>query len=407
MAYSLWIALLMLPVLVHSQSGEELVDNEPRILCTSHLSVSAANSLTCHLDDDTDDDDEMEDIKVMSLCYTDDKKQRCLKEKGNNVTFTDLDTLQSYNLTVQLKRGGTFWKTMSLKKIIKPRSPWVVNATFLRSSNRALIYIGNPYLKDYLKPSNQLFQLRIWSVKNTLVKNITYQPLIIEGDEYLHKNTEYHVKVRAKPSGGYFDGSWSEWSASISFSTNTGIFYFFIFLFHLYLTRIHSFIWPSIPHPKHTLLQIPQTYEPMKHGPPVSFNPEVFSDLNIQLVEPDKEQDLTSLPPDSDSHRLAEVKDQYLIQERDGDTMSCHTTSSGGSETILLRCESPGVHLNCGARSSRNSGSTVGILDLRSDFESVETDDSDGNIGPEGLGATQQGGKDEAYVTMSSFYQIQ
>nr|XP_046162943.1 interleukin-7 receptor subunit alpha-like [Oncorhynchus gorbuscha] len=423
MAYSLWIALLMLPVLVHSQSGEELVDNEPRILCTSHLSVSAANSLTCHLDDDTDNDDEMEDIKVMSLCYTDDKKQRCLKEKGNNVTFTDLDTLQSYNLTVQLKRGGTFWKTMSLKKIIKPRSPWVVNATFLRSSNRALIYIGNPYLKDYLKPSNQLFQLRIWSVKNALVKNITYQPLIIEGDEYLHKNTEYHVKVRAKPSGGYFDGSWSEWSASISFSTNTETdvqvlsYSLIVTIASLLLVtlavglfwrkQIHSFIWPSIPHPKHTLLQIPQTYEPMKHGPPVSFNPEVFSDLNIQLVEPDKEQDLTSLPPDSDSHRLAEVKDQYFIQERDGDTTSCHTTSSGGSETILLRCESPGVHHNGGARSSRNSGSTVGILDLRSDFESVETDDSDGNIGPEGLGATQQGGKDEAYVTMSSFYQIQ
>uniref|UniRef100_A0A4W5PRS0 Interleukin 7 receptor n=1 Tax=Hucho hucho TaxID=62062 RepID=A0A4W5PRS0_9TELE len=172
MAYSLWIALLMLPVLVHSQSGEQLVDNEPRILCTSHLSVSAANSLTCHLDDDTDDDDGMEDIKAMSLWTNimDYKKQRCLKEKGNNVTFTDLDTLQLYNLTVQLKRGGTFWKTMSLKKIIKPRSPWVVNATFLRSSNQALVYIGNPYLKDYLKPSNQLFQLRIWSVKNTLVQ---------------------------------------------------------------------------------------------------------------------------------------------------------------------------------------------------------------------------------------------
>ncbi|XP_029547771.1 interleukin-7 receptor subunit alpha isoform X1 [Salmo trutta] len=423
MAYSLWVALLMLPVLVHSQSGEELVDNEPRILCTSHLSVSAANSLTCHLDDDTDDDDEMEDIKAMSLCYTDYKKQRCLKEKGNNVTFTDLDTLKSYNLTVQIKRGGTFWKTMSLEKIIKPRSPWVVNATFVRSSNRALIYIGNPYLQDYLKPSNQLFQLRIWSVKNTLVKNITYQPLIIEGDDYLHKNTEYHVKVRAKPSGGYFDGSWSEWSTSISFSTNTEtdvqvLSYFLIVPIAALLLvtlavglfwgkQIHSFIWPSIPHPKHTLLQIAQTYEPMKQGPPVSFNPEVFSDLNIQLVEPDKEQDLTSLPPDSDSHRLAEVKDQCLIQERDGDTTSCHTTSSGGSETILLRCESPGVHLNGGAGSSGNSGSTVGILDLRSEFESVETDNTDSNIGPEGLGATQQGGKDEAYVTMSSFYQIQ
>uniref|UniRef100_A0A4W5PXA5 Interleukin 7 receptor n=1 Tax=Hucho hucho TaxID=62062 RepID=A0A4W5PXA5_9TELE len=405
MAYSLWIALLMLPVLVHSQSGEQLVDNEPRILCTSHLSVSAANSLTCHLDDDTDDDDGMEDIKTTEHQLTnimDYKKQRCLKEKGNNVTFTDLDTLQLYNLTVQLKRGGTFWKTMSLKKIIKPRSPWVVNATFLRSSNQALVYIGNPYLKDYLKPSNQLFQLRIWSVKNTLVKNITHQPLIIEGHEYLHKNTEYHVKVRAKPSGGYFDGSWSEWSASISFSTNTGKKGLVSKKHSMISGLILSFIWPSIPHPKHTLLQIAQTYEPMK-GPPVSFNPEVFSDLNIQLVEPDKEQDQ---PPDSDSHRLTEVKDQCLIQECDGDTTTCHTTSSGGSETILLRCESSGVHLNAEAGSSGNSGSTVGILDLRRDFESVETD-SDGNIGPEELGATQQGGKDEAYVTMSSFYQIQ
>ncbi|KAK6322063.1 hypothetical protein J4Q44_G00068550 [Coregonus suidteri] len=423
MAYSLWIALLMFPVLVHCQSGGELVDNEPRILCTSHLSVLAGNSLTCHLDDDADDDDEIEDIKAMGLCYTDDKKQRCLTKKGNNVTFTDLDTLQSYNLTVQFKRGGTFWKRMSLREIIKPRSPWVVNATFLRTSNRALIYIGNPYLNDYLKHNNQLFQLRIWSVKNTLVKNMTYQPLIIEGDEYLHKNTEYHVKVRAKPNGGYFDGSWSEWSASLSFSTNAETdvqllsYSFIVPIAALLLVtlavglfwrkQIHSFIWPSIPHPKHTLLQIAQTYEPMKQGPPVSFDPEVFSDLNIQQVEPDKEQDLTAQPPDSDSHRLAEVKDQCLIQECNRDTTSCHTTSSGWSEAILLRCESPGEHLDAGAGSSGNSGSTVGILDLRSDIESMETDDSDGNIGPEGLGATQQGGKDEAYVTMSSFYQIQ
>ncbi|XP_020312960.1 interleukin-7 receptor subunit alpha isoform X1 [Oncorhynchus kisutch] len=422
MAYSLWIALLLLPVLVHSQSGREWADNEPRILCTSHLSLSSPNTLTCYLDDDNGDD-EIEHVKAMTLCYS--KRigeQRCLTEKGNNVTFTNLDTLSPCNLTIQLKGGSTFWKTILLAKIIKPMSPWVVNVTFLGSSNRALIYIGNPYLNDYLKARNQLFQFHIWSVKNTLFHSITYQPLIIEGDEYLHKNTEYHVKVRAKPNGGYFEGSWSEWSVPLSFRTDeetkTDVqmlsYSLIVAIFSLLLVtlavsifwriQIHSFIWPSIPHPKHTLLQIVQTYEPMKQGQPLSFNPEVFSDLKIQLVELDEEQHVTAQTPDSNAHHLTEVKDQYLIQECDGDTKSCHSTSSGGSEAILLRCESPGEHPNFGAGSS---GSTMGILDLKSDTESVETDDSDGNIGPEGLVATQQGDKGEVYVTMSSFYQTQ
>ncbi|KAK6315784.1 hypothetical protein J4Q44_G00133080 [Coregonus suidteri] len=361
MAYSLWIALVLLPVLVHSQSGREWADNEPRILCTSHLSLLSPNTLTCHLDDDNEDD-EIEDVKAMTLCYSESSdEQRCLTENGNNVTFTDLATLPLYNLTIQLNRGSTFWKTIILAKIIKPMSPWVVNVTFLWSSNQAFIYIGNPYLNDYLKPNNQLFQFRIWSVKNTLVQNITYQPLIIEGDEYLHKNTEYHVKVRAKPNGKYFDGSWSEWSASLSFRTDaeTNVqmltYSLIVAIFDLLLVtlavsifwrkQIHSFIWPSIPHPKHTLLQIVQTYEPMKQGQPLSFNPEVFSDLNIQPVELAGEQHVTAQPTDSDA--------QYLTE---------------------------------------------------SDTESVETDDSDGNVGSEALGATQQ---DEVYVTMSSFYQIQ
>ncbi|XP_041753772.1 interleukin-7 receptor subunit alpha isoform X2 [Coregonus clupeaformis] len=416
MAYSLWIALVLLPVLVHSQSGREWADNEPRILCTSHLSLLSPNTLTCHLDDDNEDD-EIEDVKAMTLCYSESSdEQRCLTENGNNVTFTDLATLPLYNLTIQLNRGSTFWKTIILAKIIKPMSPWVVNVTFLWSSNQAFIYIGNPYLNDYLKPNNQLFQFRIWSVKNTLVQNITYQPLIIEGDEYLHKNTEYHVKVRAKPNGKYFDGSWSEWSASLSFRTDaeTNVqmltYSLIVAIFDLLLVtlavsifwrkQIHSFIWPSIPHPKHTLLQIVQTYEPMK-GQPLSFNPEVFSDLNIQPVELAGEQHVTAQPTDSDAQYLTEVKDQCLIQECDGDTKSCHSTSTGGSEAILLRCESPGEHLNFGAGST---DSNMCILDLKSDTESVETDDSDGNVGSEGLGATQQ---DEVYVTMSSFYQIQ
>uniref|UniRef100_A0A3P8Z9K2 Fibronectin type-III domain-containing protein n=2 Tax=Esox lucius TaxID=8010 RepID=A0A3P8Z9K2_ESOLU len=415
MAGSLWIAL-MFPVLAYSQSGGEWIDNvpEPTVLCTSHLSVLPPNSLTCHLEDDGKDDDEMDDIKDMTLCNK--NGESCRTENGNNVTFTKLYPSQMYNLTIHLKRGGTFWKSIQLKKIIKPKSPWLVNTTYLTSSNRVFIYIGNPYLNDYLKPNNQLFQLRIWSVKNTLVQNTTDQPLIIQGDEYLYRNNEYHVKVRAKPNGGFFDGSWSEWSASLSFRTDTEtdpqmmhytftmvVVFLLLCILALIMFRrkqIQSFIWPSIPHPKHTLVHI---YKPIK-GPLVSFNPEVFGDLNIHLVEP--EEEVTGRTPNSEAHPLTEVKDQFLLQ-CSGDTMSCTSSNSGGSDATLLRCESPGDHLDFGTGNSMSSGSTVGILDLRSDTDSMETNDSEGNVGVERLSTTQKPGRDEAYVTMSSFYQIQ
>ncbi|KAJ7987119.1 hypothetical protein DPEC_G00335450 [Dallia pectoralis] len=409
MAYSLLIGLLV-PVLVCCQSGGVWTDNEPTILCTSHLSVHEANSLICYFEDD--DNETLEDIEQMTL--SDGKIY--LREKGNNITSSKLVPLQNYKLIISLKRGVSYTKSINLKNIIKPRSPWIVNATYLASPHRVNIYIGHQYKGDYLTSNNQLFQLLIWSVKNTLVPNITEQLFILEGDEYLYGNTEYHVKVRAKPNGLYFDGSWSEWSASIGFRTGPETTPEQMMLYSLTMVvvvlllgtsafiftwrkQIQSFVWPSIPHPKHTLFHM---YKPIK-GPLVSFNPEVFSDRNIQVVEPE-EEDVTARTPDSDA--LAEVKGQSLLQ-CSGETMSCSSGSSDGSDATLLRCTSPGDRVDSRAGNSLSSGSTVGILDLKSDTDSVGTDDSDGNVCVVAVSATRKPGNDEAYVTMSSFYQSQ
>ncbi|KAL0965692.1 hypothetical protein UPYG_G00284520 [Umbra pygmaea] len=413
MACSVWIALLF-PVLVRSQSGEYPADpTEPRIVCTSKISIFN-NNLTCQLDDTDNDDDEVEDVNTMTLCFN---GKQCITEKGNKVKFANLKIMSIYNLTIQLNSGGIFWKEINLKRIVKPTRPFVENATFLSSSNRVVINIGDPYKNDYLE-NNQLFQLRIWSAKNDLVRNITYLNVFIDGDEYFHKNTEYHVKVRAKPNGKYFAGFWSEWSPSLSFRTDkeadvqmlpyslivltVAVLLGTLTISIFWRKEIQSFIWPSIPHPKHTLIH---SGKPLK-GLLVSFNPEVFSDLNIQLVEPEKEQDFTAQPPDADTHPLAEVKGQLLLQECSGDTTSCRSISSGESDSTLLRCDSPEERSDLGAGCSGSSDFTVGILDLRSDTDSVETDDSNGNMGADRLGPTQQGGKDEAYVTMSSFYSV-
>ncbi|KAM6984856.1 interleukin-7 receptor subunit alpha, partial [Aplochiton taeniatus] len=154
----------------------------------------------------------------------------CFTEPGNNVTSKKLENIiVSYNVTLQLKGGDTFTKSIDLRKIVKPKSPWVVNATFHHKSNRAEIHIGNRYLKNYLQPDKQLFELHLWSDRHTLNFNITSGPLFIEG-EYLRKDTEYHVKVRAIPTGGYFEGFWSDWSTPLSFITHSGKDYGSIYL---------------------------------------------------------------------------------------------------------------------------------------------------------------------------------
>ncbi|XP_046901195.1 interleukin-7 receptor subunit alpha isoform X2 [Hypomesus transpacificus] len=383
MAQIWWIALLLVPTTTLAQSGDPDDDDGASLTCSSDISIHL-NNLTCLLSEE-------EEVEVVTLCWFSEpgsQKTICLEESrpGKDVTFSNLEMLTVYNLTYRLMGGSVTKQKIELKKIVKPKTPWVVNTTYVPGSDTHLIQIGTPYKNDYLSQKLQ-FELEIWSADSLpLTPTISYQDYTIEG-EYLKKNTLYHIRVRAKPIGDYFKGFWSEWSPSVSFTTyredlrwdQPVLMYIlslaFVILLLLTMTavffwrkRIKSLIWPSIPHPKHTLVHL---YHPSKH-PPVSFNPEMFSDLSVRLV-----QKVPELSTDDSS-------------------------GTGASEATLL---SSAASNECSEMGSE--ATTMGLLDLGSgpDTTQTDTDAGDGDGVPESVEVRGRG-KEEAYVTMSSFYQV-
>ncbi|XP_071390042.1 interleukin-7 receptor subunit alpha [Centroberyx affinis] len=421
------LLLLLLPAGTEAQSGDMETDTEPRMTCTSHISRRGINSLTCSLvngnrDNEDDEDHEGDDIEGMTVCPHDKKQKtiQCVEQPGHTLTSAELIPITEYDLTVQLRRGGTMTKKLDLRKIVKPRSPEVWNATFHPELNKAVIYFRSTYQEDYLNLRTLLFQLDIWSAGNPPVsqQNISGEVVTIEG-EYLQKNAYYHVKVRTIPNR-YFEGTWSDWSPTVIFSTHIDseedpeerpvlLYYLTVGLVILSLVplsiflwkkKILTYMWPSIPHPKHTLVQI---YTPIK-GLPVSFNPEAFSDLKIYPVERIEEIEAESTAADD----ILNLKDPCSAQASSGETSGSSRSNTSlnteESEVSTLLCSSGGE--DC-PQSRSPSPSPAGVPQPRDGPDGTDASRPEHNTGknyPEMYGVTQQG-KDEAYVTMSSFYQ--
>uniref|UniRef100_A0A3B4YDM3 Interleukin 7 receptor n=1 Tax=Seriola lalandi dorsalis TaxID=1841481 RepID=A0A3B4YDM3_SERLL len=337
---------------------------EPRISCCSHITTEE-NSLTCRLlggrtDDEDDEDDDEDGIKKMTLWY---------------------DTLLFY---------------------FKPRRPQVWNVTFSPEAHQALIHIRTPYHKDYLRVDNQLFQLHIWTTGRRMIQNVSSEDTMRMDMEHLQRNTQYHVEVRSIPAK-FFRGSWSEWSDTFSFftpedvqeaSTNRQEVLYGLMvclvpvvlvtfsLVFFWKNKIFTYMWPSIPRPKDTLVQI---CKPNK-GLLLNFNPEEFSALKVCPVErtdvrPCENPESSVSPAAADS---CQSSDPCSTQNSD-----CRSTTSISTEELELS-----------ALLSR--GSSDGEDSLHSASPSPAEGNSGGNE-TEVFGGSQQ---EEAYVTMSSFYQI-
>ncbi|KAJ0057498.1 hypothetical protein NL108_009231, partial [Boleophthalmus pectinirostris] len=159
----------------------------------------------------------------------------------------------------------------------KPKSPHIYNVTL--NQDEALVQVQIPYQSDYLTVGDLRFQIQLWSEKTNLTRNMSSASMSI-GLDNLDGGTQYHVKVRAVP-WDYFQGSWSEWSHAVTFTTPTvetrnGLFAIggtsqnrYVHLWSIipaavvvvsvvftWKNKILTYIWPSIPHPKTTLMQI-------------------------------------------------------------------------------------------------------------------------------------------------------
>ncbi|CAB1423352.1 unnamed protein product [Pleuronectes platessa] len=408
---SVWTWFLLLMVGVQAQSGDTDTDGEPRISCSSHITTEV-NSLTCELlpghhddEDDEDDEDEGDGIKNMTLCSPDVSEGRrgvwCETGHGNTLSFREAPVVD-FNLTVQLKRGGEIWTRVDLKKIVKPRPPQLWNVTFNRESNKAVVHIQSPYHKDYLT-GNQMFQLHIWATdRPNMIQNISSESSMKIDMEHLRKNTKYHVKVRSIPVKP-LEGSWSEWSDTFSFYTPAGaqepddrqqmykvmlglivLVVVSVTVVFLWKKKILTIMWPIIPHPKETLVQIGK---PNK-GLLLNFNPEVFSALRVSSMSQCCDE------PESSPSPAEGAQSDHPSSTQSSD---CRSTTSVSTEELELSALLSGSSSAADASLHSASPSPVHHLLLEGRTERCS--------GANESEASAAGQQEEAYVTMSSFYQ--
>ncbi|XP_028273154.1 interleukin-7 receptor subunit alpha [Parambassis ranga] len=413
------LAVLLLATAAEAQSGDGDSDGEPRIRCTSDIMMSGS-SLTCRLleggggDDDDEDDD---GIERMSVCYSDlaDKSRiRCVEGSGDTVSSRHLLPLLDLNLTVHLKSGGNFSTAVSLEKIVRPRRPQVWNVTFDRENNQVVIYIRTPYHKDYLSVQNQEFQLHIFSARSDTTQNISSKDFLAVDIGHFQKHTEYHVRVRAIPQT--FQGSWSAWSDTFSFFPPAGeevpttedtqlppyirivclvsaVMMASSVVVVFWKKKIFSYMWPSIPHPKHTLVQI---CKPNK-GLLLNLNPEVISALNV--YPPQK----TALEEPEPMIRPAAAADDQSSDPCSTQSSDCRSATSASTEELELS-----ALLSRSSSDGEDSlqSATPSPVNVPRVMERPQTPPAEPPVRGNEAKAPGISPQEEAYVTMSSFYQL-
>ncbi|XP_068609154.1 interleukin-7 receptor subunit alpha [Brachionichthys hirsutus] len=414
---SLYWIFVMLPAVTRPHSGDG--DVEPRISCTSDITTER-RILTCKVvgggNEDDEDEEEADSIEKMTACYTDFSTKtvqtKCVTGSGDTIDSRELSLILDLNVTVHFNGGGQITRMIDMTKIVKPKSPQVWNVSLNQESNQVLIHIRTPYHKEYLQVRNQLFQLLIWSSESTTIQNLTSsEHIVMKIDvERFCKNTQYHIKVRAIPLKD-LQGTWSEWSNASSFFTpgedkipeqmiDRWKMYALaacIFLavvsssaLLVWKNKIFSYMWPRIPHPKHTLVQI---CKPNK-GLILNFQPEVISALRIYPVEKTEER----------PHEKTEPMTTGSADEGAPSGPPCSTQSSDGSASTTSVST---VELELSALLSRSSSDEEDTCSSSSNaFQRPPTPQAEASSGgqeAEVIGGSQQ---EEAYVTMSSLYHI-
>uniref|UniRef100_A0A3Q2QE45 Interleukin 7 receptor n=1 Tax=Fundulus heteroclitus TaxID=8078 RepID=A0A3Q2QE45_FUNHE len=403
------LLLLLEAACSRAQSGDADPDAELGLSCSSHISLSRC-SLTCRLlGRRGDDEDEGESIRSMRACQNSSgaDKKKCFRAHGDTVSSAKLYPVNQVNVTVRLKGGGRLSSTFLLQKIVKPMSPQVWNVTSEPELHRTRVFFQIPYNKDFLTLENQLFQLDLWTKgSHVTTQNVSKQDFLQIDMQHLRKNAEYQVRVRAIPQGA-LQGTWSEWSPVVTFSMGSGgetpewqmsvcavvlsllLLVVLLSAVVFWKHKIFTYMWPSIPHPKQTLVQI---CKPDK-GLLLNLNPEVFSFLKVHPLEISHSEEAEPPAGSADGCRSDCRSDSTQSSD-------CRSTTSVSTEelemsALLGRSSSDG-------EDSRRSGGPSPANTPPPGAEAQNPQRQHAGPG-DGFGPKQP---EEAYVTMSSFYQI-
>ncbi|XP_012874050.1 PREDICTED: interleukin-7 receptor subunit alpha [Dipodomys ordii] len=417
--------------------------------CYSQLEVDGAqHSLTCTFNDPDINSTNLEMEICGALmhvnCLSLNKMQKMYFLKTKRFLL-----IGESRICVKLGEKSIYCKIFDIVKIVKPDPPFDVQAIYREGANDFEVTFNMSYLhKTYAnrlihdvafrpeKEENNWTHMNLSNTRLTLLQR------------KLKPNTMYEIKVRSIPTD-YFEGFWSEWSPS-SFFRNPeikspgemnlilltvstlscfSIVLVVILACMLWEKRIKPIVWPSLPDHKKTLEQL---CKKPKRNLNVSFNPESFLDYPIHEVDGIQARDEAQgflqdiLPPQLGESGEQGIGGSVCSPNRPSESTTItpeafsreapHRDQAGNVSTcnslILPSCNSPnyregdknGPHVYLGLLPSPGTTDSIlsppfplqsGILTLNPVVQGPPIHTS--------LGPNQE----EAYVTMSSFYQNQ
>ncbi|KAM5191910.1 interleukin-7 receptor subunit alpha [Mantella aurantiaca] len=243
-------------------------------------------------------------------------------------------------------------------------------------------YVGNEYLKNQL-----IHQAAIrkegadWPVCENDTKMCPKSDSISLLKRNLEYSTKYEARVRSKPDGRFYDGSWSQWSETsyiytepndtfeknnagqeelgdfliVMFCCSAALFIFIIAIVLIKLfwkERIKPFIWPELPDHKNALEKL--CISPTKYLQ-ISFNPDFFDNYHINKVDYMKAQARTE-----DNLQITTTDTQ--LPKHLGPN-SCNGTSSAAA----VSKEAPALMIHTGqCRETRDHMATNGTHEILS-----------------------------------------
>ncbi|XP_066095854.1 interleukin-7 receptor subunit alpha isoform X1 [Saccopteryx bilineata] len=299
--------------LLHVVSGEsgyaqngDLEDAEPddySFSCYSQLeAIGSPHLLNCTFDDpevnSTNLEFEICGALVDVNCLNFSKLQGIYFIKTKNFLL-----IGESKICVKLEGKTLTCRKMNIANIVKPEAPFDVRVIYREEANEFVLTFNTSHLKDdYLKTLvHEVAYRRENNEDDWMSVNVSTTKLTLL-QRNLQRDAMYEVKVRSLPDFIYFKGFWSEWSPSFHFKTpDTNslegmdpvllIVTFLSFLsaslmvvlaFVLWKKRIKPIVWPNLPDHKKTLEQL---CKKPKKNLNVSFNPESFLDCQIHKVD--------------------------------------------------------------------------------------------------------------------------
>ncbi|XP_004583827.2 interleukin-7 receptor subunit alpha isoform X1 [Ochotona princeps] len=295
----------------YAQNGdlEDAEADEYAFSCYSQLEVDGfQHSLICAFDDpdinSTDLEFEICGVFLKEGCQNLNKQKELYFIKTKEFLL-----VVSGKICVKLERKNIVCKEIEIVKIVKPEPPFDIKVVYREGANDFVVTFNTSHLqKNYVK--NLIHDVAYRQEKdedNWMHVNLSSTRLTLL-QRKLKPNAMYELKVRSIPNYSYFGGFWSEWSPSTHFRTaetrspgeidpvvlTVSILGFcFVALLAvlaclLWKKRIKPMIWPSLPDHKKTLEQL---CKKPKKNLNVSFNPESFLDCQIHQVDGIQDRD--------------------------------------------------------------------------------------------------------------------